>query len=50
MLNGHRNHCPTCDFLLSELHITYMEYIEMDKEERTALLSELSEFNNFITK
>ncbi len=44
MLNGHRTHCPTCDRTLKELPICYMKYIEMDLEERKALLCRLSEF------
>lgn len=42
MLNGHKISCPTCDFSLKELRITYLEYIEMNKEERTSLLHKLS--------
>lgn len=43
ILNGHRTICPSCDFILNELGITYMEYIKLDKEERTSLLSKLSD-------
>lgn len=47
ILNGHRTLCPTCDFKLSELHITYMEYIEMNQEERKSLLTKLSDLTVF---
>ena len=42
ILNGHRNLCPVCDLSLKELPITYMEYIELDKEARKSLLATLS--------
>ena len=43
ILNGHRTFCPTCDLTLSELDISYMEYIELDREERSLLLTNLSD-------
>ena len=42
ILNGHRTSCPICDFSLTELPISYMEYIEMDKDARSSLLTNLS--------
>lgn len=37
MLNGHKALCPTCEQKLTELRISYMEYIELDAEERHKL-------------
>lgn len=41
MLNGHKSLCPTCEQKLTELRITYMEYIELDTEERNQLHARL---------
>lgn len=41
MLNGHKTICPTCELKLTELRITYMEYIELDKEQRRHLKDKL---------
>ncbi len=43
ILNGHKNLCPTCDRKLKELRISYMDYIEMNREERQRLHLTLSE-------
>lgn len=42
ILNGHRTVCPTCDLTLTELNISYLEYTELDREERRSLLTNLS--------
>lgn len=34
MLNGHKQHCPKCRERITELKITYMDYVAMDLEER----------------
>ncbi len=41
ILNGHKLVCPTCDKKLTELQITYLEYIEMDQEQRRLLQAKL---------
>lgn len=41
MLNGHKSLCPTCEQRLTELRISYMEYIELDAEERRKLHARL---------
>ena len=41
ILNGHKSFCPTCERRLSELKISYMEYIELGPEERTLLKDKL---------
>ncbi len=41
MLNGHKSICPTCELKLTELRISYMEYIELDAEERRLLKDKL---------
>ncbi len=41
ILNGHKSICPTCDNILTELKITYMEYIELDIQARNLLNEKL---------
>ena len=41
ILNGHKTVCPTCENRLSELKITYLEYIELGPEERKILNDKL---------
>lgn len=41
MLNGHKTLCPSCSSKLTELNISYMDYISLDQEERNQLLKEL---------
>ena len=36
MLNGHKMICPKCTQSLTELQISYMDYVELDMEERAA--------------
>jgi len=36
MLNGHKMICPKCANPLTELQISYLDYVEMDMEEREA--------------
>lgn len=41
ILNGHKNYCPGCKGHLYELKISYMKYVNLDKEERHALKTRL---------
>ena len=34
MLNGHKQHCPKCREKITELKITYMDYVTMDVNAR----------------
>ena len=34
MLNGHKQHCPKCRENITELKITYMDYVNMDMDAR----------------
>ena len=36
LLNGHKQFCPKCNEPLTELRISYMDYVNMDMEEREA--------------
>ena len=36
MLNGHKMICPKCADPPTELHISYMDYVEMDMAQRDA--------------
>lgn len=36
MLNGHKLICPKCTNPLTELQISYLDYVEMDMDEREA--------------
>ncbi|MBQ6888813.1 MAG: hypothetical protein IJN54_15030 [Lachnospiraceae bacterium] len=36
LLNGHKQFCPKCSEPLTELRISYMDYVNMDMEEREA--------------
>ena len=37
ILNGHKSICPSCEQKLTELKISYLEYIELGQEERDKL-------------
>lgn len=41
MLNGHKMSCPRCEASLVELQISYLDYTNMSKEERTAFTARL---------
>ena len=43
MLNGHKLTCPRCGTPLTELQISYMDYILMSREERRIFDSRLSD-------
>ena len=43
MLNGHKMSCPRCEASLTELQITYLEYTNMSREERTAFTVRLKD-------
>lgn len=34
MLNGHKQHCPKCHEAITELKLSYMDYVTMDQSER----------------
>ena len=34
MLNGHKRSCPNCNESITELKISYMDYVSMNREER----------------
>lgn len=34
LLNGHKQLCPKCEETLTELRIPYMDYVNMDMQER----------------
>ncbi len=38
MLNGHKQNCPACDSLLTEMKMTYMEFVELSTNERNLLI------------
>ena len=40
MLNGHKTNCPKCSSSLTELQISYLEYVEMTVEERESFKSQ----------
>lgn len=35
MLNGHKQVCPKCREMITELKLTYMDYVSMDEGSRT---------------
>lgn len=35
MLNGHHLNCPKCSCSISELKISYIDYVKLDMDERT---------------
>ena len=37
ILNGHKYYCPRCKGHLVELKISYMKYVNLDRDERQAL-------------
>lgn len=43
ILNGHKNYCPRCHGHLAELKISYMKYVNLDKEQRQVLRSRLND-------
>lgn len=43
MLNGHKMSCPRCEASLTELQITYLEYTNMSRDERTAFTVRLKD-------
>lgn len=46
MLNGHKMSCPRCGTSLTELRISYLEYTNLSKEERTSFDSRLKDADN----
>lgn len=43
ILNGHKSSCPKCNTLLNELNVSYLDYIEMNQQERAELLTYLAD-------
>ncbi len=43
MLNGHKRSCPNCNESITELKISYMDYVSMNRSEREQFLSQLSD-------
>lgn len=43
MLNGHKLSCPKCGHAVAELRIPYMDYVNMDMEQREAFKSQCSD-------
>ena len=39
MLNGHKQNCPKCNMTLTELKMSYMDYIHMDRKQRQYFLA-----------
>ena len=39
MLNGHKRSCPNCSGSITELKLTYMEYVSMNREERDRFIT-----------
>lgn len=37
LLNGHKMFCPKCDTKLNELRISYLDFVNMDREQRELL-------------
>ncbi len=37
ILNGHKAYCPACSGKLAELNISYMKYVNLSRQERSAL-------------
>ncbi len=38
MLNGHKQICPACDASLYEMKISYLEFVNLTRDERAVLL------------
>lgn len=47
ILNGHKQVCPACDGTLTEMQISYLEFVDLSNHER-ALLLELCQDENLI--
>lgn len=45
MLNGHRLICPKCTNPLAELQISYLDYVDMDMNEREAFKNACADEN-----
>jgi len=43
ILNGHKTNCPKCDGALSELQVSYLDYIQMTKAERKCFEQNLTD-------
>lgn len=43
ILNGHKNYCPGCKGHLTELKISYMKYVNLDRPRRRELRARLSD-------
>lgn len=47
ILNGHKQVCPACDESLTEMQITYLEFVDLSNHERELLL-ELCQDENLL--
>lgn len=36
MLNGHKQFCPKCQGTITELKLSYMDYVSMNEDQRTS--------------
>lgn len=45
MLNGHKRNCNACENEITELNISYLEYVNMNKDQRERLIEKLSDNN-----
>lgn len=43
MLNGHKRSCPNCNENITELKISYMDYVSMNREEREVFVERCSD-------
>lgn len=39
MLNGHKQFCPKCQGMITELKLSYMDYVSMDEMKRLSFLA-----------
>lgn len=45
ILNGHKTECPRCSEKLTELKVSYMEYINLDLTQRDLLIEKCKDEN-----
>ena len=46
ILNGHKQTCPRCHLALTELQTPYMEYINMNRDQRQSFLAVCNNTNS----
>lgn len=42
MLNGHKKHCPCCGYHLYEMDLPFVQYTELDVENRGKIIQEFA--------